>query len=167
MTKNPGRCEGVLRVFEVTRNRRRKISQTSWGSYKLSSPSLPKTTTDHGELLTLTHTSQSPIKSTIRVIAVTNSGDRCIVRGEHRIAFVLKAPIYLFCVSDWGEPENVVSRTADLDRRCKTTLNPDVFAAPSTSRLYSSANPLGDLVYDVVAGVSTAEQFRPNSSAGR
>lgn len=35
--------------------------------------------------------------------------DRCINKGRYRIAFVLKAPLYLFCVSDWGEPEHVVS----------------------------------------------------------
>jgi len=35
--------------------------------------------------------------------------DGCIVRGRNRIAFLLKSPLYLFCVSDWGEPEHVVS----------------------------------------------------------
>jgi hypothetical protein len=45
----------------------------------------------------------------ISIFAEDEDKLRSIVRGRHRIAFVLKAPLYLFCVSDWGEPEHVVS----------------------------------------------------------
>lgn len=45
----------------------------------------------------------------ISIFAEDDDKIRCIVRGKERIAFVLKAPLYLFCVSDWGEPEHVVS----------------------------------------------------------
>jgi hypothetical protein len=44
----------------------------------------------------------------ISIFAEEDDKLRCIIRGEERIAFVLKAPLYLFCVSDWGEPEHVV-----------------------------------------------------------
>ncbi|WWC59421.1 uncharacterized protein I303_101977 [Kwoniella dejecticola CBS 10117] len=33
---------------------------------------------------------------------------RCIIKGKSRIGFVLKPPLYLFAVSDWGEPEHVL-----------------------------------------------------------
>lgn len=45
----------------------------------------------------------------ISIFAEEDDKLRSIVRGRQRIAFVLKAPLYLFCVSDWGEPEHVVS----------------------------------------------------------
>ena len=45
----------------------------------------------------------------ISIFAEEDDKIRCITRGPHKIAFVLKAPLYLFCVSDWGEPEHVVS----------------------------------------------------------
>ena len=45
----------------------------------------------------------------ISIFAEDEDKLRSIVRGRYRIAFVLKAPLYLFCVSDWGEPEHVVS----------------------------------------------------------
>lgn len=45
----------------------------------------------------------------ISIFAEDEDKLRSIIRGRYRIAFVLKAPLYLFCVSDWGEPEHVVS----------------------------------------------------------
>ncbi|KAK6903907.1 vacuolar fusion protein MON1 [Kwoniella mangroviensis CBS 8886] len=33
---------------------------------------------------------------------------RCIIKGQTRIGFLLKPPLYLFAVSDWGEPEHVL-----------------------------------------------------------
>lgn len=36
---------------------------------------------------------------------------RYVDAGSTKIAFLLKAPLYLVCVSDWGEPESVVSRS--------------------------------------------------------
>ncbi|WVW78638.1 hypothetical protein I302_100598 [Kwoniella bestiolae CBS 10118] len=33
---------------------------------------------------------------------------RCIIKGRTRIGFLLKPPLYLFAVSDWGEPEHVL-----------------------------------------------------------
>ncbi|WWC67775.1 uncharacterized protein I206_101687 [Kwoniella pini CBS 10737] len=33
---------------------------------------------------------------------------RSIVKGNSRIGFVLKSPLYLFAISDWGEPEHVL-----------------------------------------------------------
>ena len=34
---------------------------------------------------------------------------RYINAGRMRISFVLRSPLYFACVSDWGEPESVVS----------------------------------------------------------
>ena len=36
---------------------------------------------------------------------------RHINAGKTRISFLIRSPIYLACVSDWGEPESVVSVT--------------------------------------------------------
>jgi len=44
----------------------------------------------------------------ISIFAEDDDKLRSIIRNGQRIAFVLKAPLYLFCVSDWGEPEHVV-----------------------------------------------------------
>ncbi|WRT64932.1 uncharacterized protein IL334_001872 [Kwoniella shivajii] len=33
---------------------------------------------------------------------------RCIIKGKTRIGFLLKSPLYLFGVSDWGEPEHIL-----------------------------------------------------------
>jgi len=44
----------------------------------------------------------------ISIFAEDDDKLRSIIRDGQRIAFVLKAPLYLFCVSDWGEPEHVV-----------------------------------------------------------
>jgi hypothetical protein len=44
----------------------------------------------------------------ISIFAEDDDKLRSIIRTGQRIAFVLKAPLYLFCVSDWGEPEHVV-----------------------------------------------------------
>lgn len=35
---------------------------------------------------------------------------RCINAGRTRITFLLRSPLYFACVSNWGEPESVVSR---------------------------------------------------------
>lgn len=43
---------------------------------------------------------------------------RYVDAGEDRIAFLLKAPIYLVCSSNWGEPEAIVRGLAV----CKTLL---------------------------------------------
>ena len=34
---------------------------------------------------------------------------RYIVAGRMHISFLLRSPLYLVCVSSWGEPESVVS----------------------------------------------------------
>nr|XP_031857430.1 uncharacterized protein CI109_007157 [Kwoniella shandongensis]KAA5524502.1 hypothetical protein CI109_007157 [Kwoniella shandongensis] len=44
----------------------------------------------------------------ISIFAEEDDRIRSIMKGRHRIAFLLKAPLYLFCVSDWGEPEHVL-----------------------------------------------------------
>nr|KIR50057.1 vacuolar fusion protein MON1 [Cryptococcus bacillisporus CA1280] len=44
----------------------------------------------------------------ISIFADDNDRLRYIIKGNHRIAFLLKAPLYLFCISDWGEPEHVL-----------------------------------------------------------
>ena len=44
----------------------------------------------------------------ISIFAEDDDKLRSIMRDGQRIAFVLKAPLYLFCVSDWREPEHVV-----------------------------------------------------------
>ncbi|KAK8846814.1 hypothetical protein IAR55_005902 [Kwoniella newhampshirensis] len=44
----------------------------------------------------------------ISIFAEDDDRIRCIIKGRYRIAFLLKAPLYLFCVSDWGEPEHVL-----------------------------------------------------------
>ncbi|KAL7423328.1 Vacuolar fusion protein mon1 [Cryptotrichosporon argae] len=49
----------------------------------------------------------------ISIFAADDDRIRCIVKGKHRIAFLLKVPLYLFCVSDWGEPEHVLRMHLD------------------------------------------------------
>ncbi|ODN75472.1 hypothetical protein L202_06607 [Cryptococcus amylolentus CBS 6039] len=44
----------------------------------------------------------------ISIVAEDGDRMRCILKGRHQIAFLLKSPLYLFCVSDWGEPEHVL-----------------------------------------------------------
>ncbi|WVQ97911.1 hypothetical protein IAU59_005028 [Kwoniella sp. CBS 9459] len=44
----------------------------------------------------------------ISIFAEQDDKIRCILKGRSKIAFLLKAPLYLFCVSDWGEPEHVL-----------------------------------------------------------
>ncbi|OCF42348.1 vacuolar fusion protein MON1 [Kwoniella heveanensis CBS 569] len=44
----------------------------------------------------------------ISIFAEQDDKIRCIVKGRSKIAFLLKAPLYLFCVSDWSEPEHVL-----------------------------------------------------------
>ncbi|ORY27778.1 trafficking protein Mon1-domain-containing protein [Naematelia encephala] len=44
----------------------------------------------------------------ISIFAEDDDRIRSIIKGGQRIAFVLKTPLYLFCVSDWGEPEHVL-----------------------------------------------------------
>lgn len=46
----------------------------------------------------------------ISILAEDDDRLRSIQRGRTRITFTLKAPLYLFAVSDWGEPEHVVGR---------------------------------------------------------
>lgn len=43
-------------------------------------------------------------------------GDRTIVKGDTKIVFVLRQPLYYACVSSWGEPESVVSRVRPMDK---------------------------------------------------
>ncbi|WVR04506.1 hypothetical protein IAU60_001510 [Kwoniella sp. DSM 27419] len=49
----------------------------------------------------------------ISIFAEEDDRIRCIIKGRYRIAFLLKAPLYLFCVSDWGEPEHVLRSHLD------------------------------------------------------
>ena len=49
----------------------------------------------------------------ISIFAEDDDKLRSIIRDGQRISFVLKAPLYLFCVSDWGEPEHVVCSFID------------------------------------------------------
>ncbi|KAL1409082.1 Vacuolar fusion protein mon1 [Vanrija albida] len=44
----------------------------------------------------------------ISILAEDDDRLRSISRGRTRITFTLKAPLYLFAVSDWGEPEHVM-----------------------------------------------------------
>ncbi|RXK37418.1 vacuolar fusion protein MON1 [Tremella mesenterica] len=44
----------------------------------------------------------------ISIFAEDDDRLRSIRRGDKRIVFLLKAPLYMVCVSDWGEPENVL-----------------------------------------------------------
>ncbi|TXT10597.1 hypothetical protein VHUM_02102 [Vanrija humicola] len=44
----------------------------------------------------------------ISILAEDDDRLRSITRGRTRITFTLKAPLYLFAVSDWGEPEHVM-----------------------------------------------------------
>lgn len=45
----------------------------------------------------------------ISIFAMDDDKPRCIMRGRTRISFLVKQPLYLFAVSDWGEPDYVVS----------------------------------------------------------
>lgn len=47
---------------------------------------------------------------------------RYVDAGGTRIAFLLKAPLYLVCASEWGEPESVVSGRFILQRVADLTL---------------------------------------------
>lgn len=49
------------------------------------------------------------MQAIISIFADEGDKLRYIDAGATKIAFVLKAPLYLACVSDWGEPESVVS----------------------------------------------------------
>ena len=56
-----------------------------------------------------------------RVRADKADWGRSINKGKYQIAFVLKAPLYLFCVSDWGEPEHVVCLLSTQTERAMPT----------------------------------------------
>lgn len=45
----------------------------------------------------------------ISIFAEDDDRPRSVLRGQTQITFVLKPQLYLFAVSDWGEPEYVVS----------------------------------------------------------
>lgn len=49
-------------------------------------------------------------------IFADDGGDklRYIDAGPVRVAFLLRAPLYLACVSSWGEPESIVSEIINL-----------------------------------------------------
>jgi len=76
----------------------------------------------------------------ISIFAEEDDKLRCIVRDGKKIAFLLKAPLYLFCVSDWGEPEHVVSRS-----RFEWKLGADGTAS-ITFGVYSFADHIGRLL---------------------
>lgn len=84
----------------------------------------------------------------ISIFAEEDDKLRCIVRDGKKIAFLLKAPLYLFCVSDWGEPEHVVSRS-----RFEWKLGADGTAS-ITSGVYPSADHIGRLLCAAAEGLS-------------
>jgi hypothetical protein len=49
------------------------------------------------------------IQALISIYAESGDKIRSIIRGRHKIVFLLRPPVFLFCTSDWGEPDFVVS----------------------------------------------------------
>ncbi|SCV72231.1 BQ2448_4925 [Microbotryum intermedium] len=53
------------------------------------------------------------MQAIISIFADEGDKLRYVDAGKMKIAFVLKAPLYLVCVSDWGEPESVLRTHLD------------------------------------------------------
>lgn len=87
----------------------------------------------------------------ISIFAEDDDKLRSIMRDGQRIAFVLKAPLYLFCVSDWGEPEHVVCPF--IPGRGKLMI------ATITFGVYSSADYLGCLLSTIAESISKTVKF--------
>jgi len=87
----------------------------------------------------------------ISIFAEDDDKLRSIIRDGQRISFVLKAPLYLFCVSDWGEPEHVVC--SFIDWRGK------LMVVTITSGVYPSADYLCCLLGAVTEGVPKTVQL--------
>ena len=50
------------------------------------------------------------MQAIISIFADEGDRIRYIDAGGTKIGFLLKAPLYLCCVSSWGEPEAIVSK---------------------------------------------------------
>jgi len=83
------------------------------------------------ELTSLTGVAQALIS----ILAEEDDKLRSINRGQHKVVFLLKSPLYLFGVSDWNEPEYVVSRCFGTGSRAEE-------AASWTSRIPLPADHL-------------------------
>ena len=55
------------------------------------------------------------MQAIISIFADEGDRIRYIDAGNVKISFLLKAPLYYVCVSDFGEPESVVSSSHSLD----------------------------------------------------
>lgn len=74
------------------------------------------------------------VQSLISIFAEDDDRPRSIIRGQTQITFVLKPQLYLFAVSDWGEPEYVVSTTDRLgstssDTTCSSACTSSTFTS--------------------------------------
>lgn len=93
----------------------------------------------------------------ISIFAEEDDKLRSIIRGKERIAFVLKSPLYLFCVSDWGEPEHVVSLSVFSSTGMGDT-DTDQIAAPALG-VHTPTDPVGGLVDTTPKSVSAQIQL--------
>jgi len=85
----------------------------------------------------------------ISIFAEDDDKLRSIKRDGQRIAFVLKAPLYLFCVSDWGEPEHVVCSL--ITRRGKLMIATITFGVyPFTDHLSRLLGTIAESVPETV-----------------
>jgi hypothetical protein len=91
------------------------------------------------------------VQALISTFAQDDDRPKSIVKGNVRIAFLLKPPLYLFAVSDWGEPEHVVGLWV------WATIQ--LMQAASTSRIHSLAHSLSRHVHTTVTRVSETKQL--------
>ncbi|OWT40164.1 vacuolar fusion protein MON1 [Cryptococcus neoformans Bt1] len=105
LSEKLSRADGNLQVL---------ITQSDKVAY---SPRLYYVLTNAGKPVFCSHTRPSEddvtnlmgvAQAIISIFADDGDRLRYIIKGKHRVAFLLKAPLYLFCVSDWGEPEHVL-----------------------------------------------------------
>jgi len=85
----------------------------------------------------------------ISIFAQDDDRPRTILRGRTRTTFVLKPPLYLFAVSDWGEPDYVVS----------LQLCAFLTAASHAPGVHQSADPVGRVGGTTLARLPAPKQL--------
>lgn len=75
--------------------------------YVLTNAGKPVFSIGHGDEDTLTNL-MGVVQALVSIFAEDDDKLRSVVKGRTRIAFLIKPEMYLFAVSDWGEPEHVL-----------------------------------------------------------
>ncbi|KLT45241.1 DUF254-domain-containing protein [Cutaneotrichosporon oleaginosum] len=75
--------------------------------YVLTNAGKPVFSIGHADEDTLTNL-MGVVQALVSIFAEDDDKLRSVVRGRTRIAFLIKPEMYLFAVSDWGEPEHVL-----------------------------------------------------------